>query len=453
MSGHVVNRNQNRALPDLRDHRRRGSLSVQFLVILVPVLLGMMGFAIDLGRLYLIRGELNQAASAMALSAASKLNGTIAATDTATAAAQTTLDNSLSTGNKYNFGSLVVGDSGALLTSAVQAPAYFSAVLDALGAYGQASASSTADGTTARHVTVNLAADAPLLFWSLLSLGLSRKTSISASAVAGISAPVCTACAIAPFAIADISAGADTVDFGYVQGNAYTLAYQCTGAVGAAAAAFTGTTRVPYVIINKLDSSPIAAQFSSEDDQLFRDAAQGLVPSTTVGLACSTIITSSNAVAETIWASATPRACNVATPNASVQAAMCGLSTRFTNTTPSQCSTVTNVDSLTTAYAPDTDVTSDTDLTTALDYTIYTGNNRRLVTLPIVDAISTLNVLGFRQFLLIPTAGTSPLSNNPGDGDGRFAALYLGVVAPVQQGRFDGSCGISSGPGKVVLHQ
>ena len=56
--------------------RRRGSLSLQLLVVLVPVFFGLMGFALDLGRLYLIRGELNQAASSMALTAAGKLIGT-----------------------------------------------------------------------------------------------------------------------------------------------------------------------------------------------------------------------------------------------------------------------------------------------------------------------------------------------------------------------------------------
>src|SRR5690348_17892366 len=43
-------------------HKCSGAMSIQLLVILVPVLFGMMGFAIDLGRLYLIRAELNQAA-------------------------------------------------------------------------------------------------------------------------------------------------------------------------------------------------------------------------------------------------------------------------------------------------------------------------------------------------------------------------------------------------------
>jgi len=30
-------------------------MSIQFLVIMVPVLLGFMGFAVDLGRIYLVR--------------------------------------------------------------------------------------------------------------------------------------------------------------------------------------------------------------------------------------------------------------------------------------------------------------------------------------------------------------------------------------------------------------
>ena len=58
----------------------------------------------------------------------------------------------------------------------------------------------------------------------------------------------------------------------------------------------------------------------------------------------------------------------------------------------------------------------------------------------------------FRQFLLEPNDANGTV-NNPTDTNGRFIAMYLGVVAPVRQGRFDGGCGISTGPGKVVLHQ
>ena len=86
-------------------------MSLQLLVIMVPVLFGMMGFALDLGRLYLVRGELNQAANAMALAAAAQLLGTAASTGNATTAAQLSLDDSAGNGNKYNFGSLTIGQS------------------------------------------------------------------------------------------------------------------------------------------------------------------------------------------------------------------------------------------------------------------------------------------------------------------------------------------------------
>ena len=70
--------------------------------------------------------------------------------------------------------------------------------------------------------------------------------------------------------------------------------------------------------------------------------------------------------------------------------------------------------------------------------------------------VETLNpaggmvVLGFRQFLV----GPDPNANTPNatDQNGRFVALYIGSVAPIKQGRFDG-CVQSYGPGKVVLHR
>jgi hypothetical protein len=66
-----------------------------------------------------------------------------------------------------------------------------------------------------------------------------------------------------------------------------------------------------------------------------------------------------------------------------------------------------------------------------------------------------MTVLGFRQFLLEPnTDGSFP---DPADVNGRFIVQYIGSPAPVKQGYFDDrfglSCQVSSGPGKVVLHQ
>jgi hypothetical protein len=98
------------------------------------------------------------------------------------------------------------------------------------------------------------------------------------------------------------------------------------------------------------------------------------------------------------------------------------------------------------------------------DYTAYQGNGRRILTVPIVD--STMTVLGFRQFLLIPPPDGSG-NLNPADTYGRFIVMYMGMTstdvmttpAPVKQGVI--ACPTSTGPpaspitgpGKVVLQQ
>lgn len=419
---------------------RRGGMSIQFLVILLPVILGMMGFALDLGRLYLIRGELTQAASAVALAAADRLNGTIAAPDFAANAAAGSLNDSLHTANKYNFGSVIVGDTSGFLQSPEPSVSLYATAADAILAAGIPSGN-TADGTTARHVTVNITAEAPLLYWALFSLGQTRKTNIAATAVAGISAPLCTACAIMPLAVAAINT-ADNVDFGFVAGTRYTLGMQCVG--GAQPALLAGTAaRVPYLIIDRYDTGSTFA----EDQQLFRDGAQGMVYSPNLSQ-CATIGTT-----ESIWATATVSACP-APVNASVRGLLCGLGTRMDDVTSSLagCAAVTDVATIANAYNQDTD---QTDLD---DYTLYVGTGKRVLTIPIVDALSTtaatMAVQGFRQFLLEPTVGnTASAANNPSDVNGRFAALYLGTVMPVKQGSFGGTCGVTSGPGKVVLHR
>src|SRR5260370_10380670 len=117
-------------------------MSVQMVVLLFRVLRGIMGLAVDLGRLCLVRGELTHAAEAMAIAAASKLIGTDTGLSTATAAAQATLDDTTGHGNKYNFGSLVIGQSTGLLTSTVSDPTYFATAAAAI-------AESTNSGDTA----------------------------------------------------------------------------------------------------------------------------------------------------------------------------------------------------------------------------------------------------------------------------------------------------------------
>src|SRR5689334_13102372 len=205
-----------------RSLERRGTFSLQLLVLLVPVFFGLMGFALDLGRLYLIRGELNQAASAMALASARQLIGTAAAGDTATNVANQLLDDSTGHGARYNFGANLLGQTTGLLNSTVDPPSFFATLADATGSGG--SLGTQAGGTTARHVQITLTADAPLLFWSLLSLGQSRSTPIAAMAVAGISSPVCVACDIEPFAVTAPNP-TDPVDFGLGDGSGTSGTY------------------------------------------------------------------------------------------------------------------------------------------------------------------------------------------------------------------------------------
>ncbi len=410
---------------------QRGSMTVQLAIILVPVLFGLMAFAIDLGRLYLIRGELNQAASAMAMAAAAQLNGTAAATGSAAAAANALI-------NSYNFGSVVVGQGNGFLNSATPTLTFFAARADAV------SGGAPVDGTMPQYVSVSLTADAPLTFGGLFSSLLSHTTSVAAFAVAGLSAPLCTACDIDVFAVAPISGGV-APDFGFVAGDLYTFYFDCTGAPTPAVLASTDSTAVPYVLINAYNTS----SSELEDQQLFQTGAQGLLPSPYSSISLSCVAVNQ---AETLWGSTSGTTVSPGTcasgANASVEDALCGLSARLTSTLATFCTNNNDLATVSTQYTPDTDTT----FYTAGNYASYMGNNLRILTLPIVDGLSTLNVQCFRQFLLEPDDATGD-ANNPADANGRFIAMYLGVVAPVKQGRFDGACGISTGPGKVVLQQ
>jgi Flp pilus assembly protein TadG len=408
----------------LRSHAERGTTSVQMLVLLVPVIFALMGFAVDLGRLYLIRGELKTAANAMALAAAQQLIGTEAALENATAMALFTLDQGSGIGNRYNFGMLRLGETTGLLASEMPQLAYF-ATLDAALAGDETA--SQASGTEARYVRVTVSAEAPLTFWGLLSLGAERKTLVRAQAVAGISAPLCTACGIEPIAIVAPNPQ-DSVHFDLRPGTRYTFAYYCTG--GSPGLLQNTSQPISYVLLNPYDAE--AGTPADEQTQLYRFGAQGLLPSTNTAVSCLSI----NAEKQ-IWTTAVPRACNQIVVS-QVTSFLCGLATRLLDAPPPGCEGFSELESPT-----------DRDLEDRLDYASYQGNGRRVITVAVVGPEgfpNTLRVLGFRQFLLEPDG------INPSDPNGRFAALYIGYPVPLRQGRFDG-CTVAAGPGKVVLHQ
>jgi Flp pilus assembly protein TadG len=423
-----------------RAHARRceaGQASSLGLVLLAFVMFGFLGFAVDLGRLYLIRGELSTAAESMALAAAQELIGTNAAAANAQNAMTLAQSDANAGDNRFNFSGNQIGGGGTL-TSQVMDPDFFATFSDATAA----DATTTADSTTARYVRVTVRADAPLTFWQFLPVGKAGITSVQTSAVAGISQPLCTACGIEPLAVVPANFD-DTTDFGFIRGVKYTMYSQCTGTPLPAVLANTSGL-IQYTLLNRtLDDG------SDQDQQVFKLAAGGIpAPAFPVSddsnLACPTINTT-----ETRLPAVSVAACNTGNRGTIARDGACGLNARLDSVANPACSGIADVDTMIQSFPPDTDV-DDHD-----DYLEYAGNRRRILTVTIVDALpfavgGTMSVLGFRQFLLEPDPGSSELS--PADPVGRFVAMYIGFPAPIKQGDF-GSCGITEGPGKVVLHQ
>lgn len=427
-----------------RSRNQRGATTLQILVVLVPVMFAFMGFAVDLARLYMIRMELQTAANAAALAAASRLIGTEASSGNA--ASQSRLTYSTEDGglaNRYNFDVSPLTSTDAFLASEVGDPQLYETREAAISGEG-----AEAGGTTSRYARVRIRAEAPVIFFGFLPIAQERKTPIEVAAVAGVSSPLCTACGIEPIAIAAVDAS-DTTDFGFVRGTKYTFGFQCTG--GPTPGNLPGASgRIDYLLLNRYNDQ--ATLFPDETSQALRNGAQGMLPASTpdnpanvdtfAARACMTVATD-----EAIWATATPRACNSNSIPGAVSAFTCGLALRFDVTTvPAVCASIPDIDAIIGLYAADSDIT---DLE---DYTAYTGTGRRVITVPVVETLSSsaMQPLGFRQFLLEPNPDSVTL--NPGDNNGRFNALYIGNPMPLRQGRFDG-CQLASGPGKVVLHQ
>jgi Flp pilus assembly protein TadG len=409
---------------------------LQVLVVLTPVILAFMAFAVDMGRLYLIQGELQTAADAMALAAATRLIGTEASTADAAESAQQALSTAGGRGNRYNFGGIAIGESSGFLTSTAEEAEFFDTAAAAIGEDDGAAGAPVA-GAAARYARYTIRADAPLLFFGLLPVAFERKTPIAVQATAGRSAPLCTACGIVPIAVAALSTD-DTTDFGFAPGTRYTLGYQCTG--GPVPGALAGSTqRLPFLLIDRLNTE--APVFSDEATQLYRAGNAGLPGSSISARSCLSI----NA-AENLWATATTQACNTNNVAASVRNFVCGISSRFDPVPPAVCESIPEVATVSVTNPPDSDRTE------LDDYAAYTGNGRRIVTVAVVDALLAegMTVLAFRQFFLEPDTGAETL--NAADQNARFAAIYIGSPAPVPQGRFDG-CSITSGPGKVVLQR
>ena len=444
----------------MRMSREQGSTTAYFLLFTLAMF-GLLTMAVDYGRFYAIQAELQTAADAAALSAGTKLTGIMASTDQANLQWNASFDPTNGNDNRFNLRLNQVLFSGNLEAQATAS--YFSSVAEAIGNAGGAQSGGIdwGSGTYPKFARVQISAQAPVLFAPFLNRTPGSLPTISVSAIAGLSAPLCTVSAIDDLAIVDPSmgSGADPDNFTLVPGDFYTLS------LSASQAPLDSTdSTIQYVV---LDHFPNGVQDTSMlDDLLFELAADGLAskpasapPSGSISIGDIEVAYGSpNTVPTTVL---------LGTTGAAGQDILCGLNVRFgiDPSTYDSCSTATtSVDFP--ELVPLFPGAADTDTATvasaaggqqdfATDYCQEGACNfRRVLTVAVVDAADSLDVLNFRQFLLQPSPPTATVSEgiDPTAANGSFRAQYIGVIVPVRAGTLGGSCGVSVGVGRVVLH-
>ncbi len=430
--------------------QRQCGVSTVYFLLFTFVIVGLIAMATDYGRFYLIQGELQTAADAAALAAATRLIGTGNAPERAADQVTSSFDATTGNDNRFNLRINQIGNnSGSDLTTATQID-YFTTLMDAQSNTngGQTGGIDWTSGFYPKYVRVQLTAQAPLLFFPLVNRAALRPT-IATSAIAGISAAICSACGIDALAVADQSGGTDTAHYGLIPGGFYTLFLVRTQRTAGAVtpAPLTGTTSsVAYAVLNHVPNGPADLDV---DGSLFEFGAGGL--STASGLTIpANVVINTTEVAYSIEGATTIG-----------QDVLCGLDVRFTAdlSQTANCGTLGGgqFTSLAPLYATDTDDGTGTFAAGVglEDYaTEYQGNLRRILTVAVVDAADSLNVLNFRQFLIevAPVGGAVTQGLNTGLVTGAFRAQYIGALVPLRCGGVGGMCGVSAGVGRTVLH-
>ena len=427
--------------------RARGVSTIYFLV-LTSVLFALLVMATDFGRFYVIQAELQTAADAAALAAATKLNGTMGAAARASDQVTASIDDTTGNDNRFNLRMNKIASGGSDLITTMQFD-YFSALADAQSSVngGQTGSIDWSSGLYPKYVRVQITAQAPALFATVMNRRASRPT-IAASAIAGPGAPVCSACGIDALAVVDQSQGQDNVNYGFVPGSFYTLFLSASQRTGGAAMPppLAGTvSSVPYIILNHVPNGPPDLDL---DGSLFELGAGGL--SSAAGLSIPATVT----IASTEAAYPTQATLSVG------QDILCGLNVRFAvDASLNNCANLGGAQfpALAGLYTADSDMGAGTYAAGGglEDYaTEYDGNLRRILTVAIVDAADSLMVLNFRQFLLEMSPVTPLISQglNTALATGAFRVQYIGFPVPLRCGGMGGVCQVSAGPGRTVLH-
>jgi Flp pilus assembly protein TadG len=433
---------------------QRGATTVYFLLFTL-VVFGLLAMATDFGKLYLIQGELQTAADAAALASAARLVGTANAALRASDQITASFDSTTGNDNRFNLRMNQIGVGGAGLVTTTEVD-YFSTLLDALNNVngGQGAGIDWSSGTYPKYVRVQISAQAPVTFFPIINrAATSSPPTVTVSAIAGISAPICSACGIEGLAVLDQSAGADTINFGFIPGQFYTLfltpSQQAPNAPVNAPPLANTLGSVQYAILNHI---PSGVPDLDLDALLFQLGAGGI--STVPGLMPPGIITA--AAPEVAY----PDLRGFTAPGTTVgRDIICGLNVRF-GVDPSLniCGTVVSGEflQLSPSFTADSDIAPTPDSYVGgvglQDFaTEYDGSLRRVLTMAVVDAADSLNVLNFRQFLIEPSPGVAQ-GLNPVPATGAFRAQYIGAAVPLRCGGVGGVCSISAGVGRTVLH-
>ena len=166
-----------------------------------------MTLAVDVGRMYLIQGELQNAADAAALAAALQLNGTTNALTHADDSVTASFDSTTGNDNRFNLRQNSIEVPAGLTVT--RETTYFANHDDAVGNLngGQAGGVDWDSGMYPKYVRVQITAQAPVVFAQLLTRISDTLPNVTVSAVAGVSSPMCSVCGIEPLAIVDPSQG------------------------------------------------------------------------------------------------------------------------------------------------------------------------------------------------------------------------------------------------------
>jgi hypothetical protein len=197
--------------------RRQGERGFSLILIglTLVIMISMVGLAIDLGRIFVYKSELQTFADNSAMAAVAKMDGTQAGVQSANSMALTGPDGA-SLANKVNFDSTTIS---------TVTPTYATSFSGTYDSYATASTPST---NTYRFIKVVASANVPLNFLPVLP-NIATAYTISASATAGqMALSTLTDGGVLPFA-PDAINQSDTTNFGFTQGTEYSLKWPKSG--------------------------------------------------------------------------------------------------------------------------------------------------------------------------------------------------------------------------------